>query len=506
MAADEGDLSTLLSSATLVIVGQLFFSISKLGERIVIARLLTPEAYGEVSIGIAIMSITVTIALVGLRQGVPRYISRYDDQRDIRGAWLTGLLIGGAVGVALAAGLILGADTVVALLFDRSDAAALLVLFALAIPFVIGMQVGVGAVRGLENTIYRTYTRDILYPGLRLVVLVALLATGAGILAAGYAYVLAAAVTFVAIHLLLHRLLPLVGEVRTHARKMLVFSIPLVLSTVLSRLLTRTDTLMLGFFRSSFEVGLYSAAFPLASALVLFLSSFGFMYLPVASRLDAADKRDEIDAIYKLTTKWIFVLTFPGFLTLVAFPDDVLAALFGAEYVPASAALSILAVGFFTRAAFGRSRETISALGFTTYLLVTNVFAFGLNVGLNLVLIPRYGPEGAAVASALSFVGLNLAVFAFLKHRFDISPFSKPARRTMLLLPLVMFPPVLLLASRVSLSLPAIVAFAIVAEVTAIAVVSVTGCLEPEDEIPVAFIEDAIGIRVPFIRRYIPDS
>jgi O-antigen/teichoic acid export membrane protein len=287
---------------------------------------------------------------------------------------------------------------------------------------------------------------------------------------------------------------------------MLVFSIPLVISTLLSRLLTRTDTLMLGYLRSSAEVGLYSAAFPLASALVLVLSSFGFMYLPVASRLDAADKRDEIDAIYKLTTKWIFILTFPGFLTLVAFPGDVIATLFGPEYAPASTALLILAVGFFTRAAFGRSRETISALGYTTYLLVTNVFAFVLNVGLNLALIPRYGAEGAAVASAVSFVGLNLAVFAFLRVRFDISPFSKQARRTMIVLPLVMFPPVLLVSSLVSLSLPSIVLFAVVAEGVAVAVVAVTGCLQPEDVIPVEFIEDATGLRVPLIRRFIPDS
>ena len=506
MAADGGDLSTLLSSATLVLVGQLFYSVSKLGERILIARMLTPEAYGEVNVAIAVMSIAVTVALVGLRQGVPRYISRYDDPRDIRGAWVTGLAIGSAVGLVLTAGLILGADTVASLLFDRGDAPTLVVLFALAIPFVIGMQVGVGAVRGLENTIYRTYSRDILYPSLRLILLFGFLTVGAGILAAGYAYILAASATFVTIHLLLSRVLPLVGEVRTHAREMLAFSIPLVISTLLSRLLTRTDTLMLGYLRSSFEVGLYSAAFPLASALVLVLSSFGFMYLPVASRLDAADKREEVDAIYKLTTKWIFILTFPGFLTLVAFPDDVIATLFGAEYAPASTALLILAVGFFTRAAFGRSRETISALGYTTYLLVTNVFAFVINVGLNLALIPLYGVEGAAVASAVSFVGLNLAVFAFLRYRFDISPFSKQARRTMTVLPLVMGPPVFLFASRVSLSLPSIVLFAIVAEVVAVAVVAVTGCLQPEDIIPVEFIEDRTGIRVPLIRRFIPDS
>ena len=504
MSVDEGDLSTLLSSATLVLVGQILYSASKLGERVVIARVLTPEAYGEVSIGLAVMMIASTVALVGLRQGVPRFISRYDDPRDIRGAWVTGLVIGGVLGVVIAVALAFEAEILIELIFEDADSVALLALFALAIPFVIGMEVGVGAIRGLENTIYRTYTRDLLYPGVRLVVLVVFLIGGAGILAAGYAYIAAAAVTFVAVHFLLNRLMPLVGEVRTHTREMLVFSIPLVISTLLSRLLTRTDTIMLGYFRPSYEVGLYSAAFPLASAMVLILSSFGFMYLPIASRLDSENKRDEVDAIYKLTTKWIYILTFPAFLTLVVFGDDVLAATFGAEYAPASTALAILAVGFFTRAAFGRSRETISALGYTTYLLVTNVFAFVLNVGLNLFLIPRYGYTGAAVASAVSFVGLNLAVFAFLDWRFGISPFSKWTMRTVVVLPLFLFPPTIFLSTHVTLSLVTLVVFVVVAEILAIVLVAVTGCLQPEDEIPVEFVEERIGIDIPLIRRYVP--
>jgi O-antigen/teichoic acid export membrane protein len=504
-SVDERDLSTLLSSATLVFVGQIVYSASQLGERLVIARLLSPGAYGEVSIGLAVMSTVVTVAMVGFRQGVPRYISRYDDERDVRGAWLTGIAIAGVVGVVLSAGLVLGSGAVADRLFDRDGSVAMLAVFALAIPFNIGMQVGISAIRGLENTIYRTYTHHLLYPGLRLVILVALLTAGAGVLAAGYAYLVAAAVTFVVVHLLLNRLIPLVGAVRTHAREMLLFSIPLVISTLLSRLLTRTDTIMLGYFRPSYEVGLYGAAFPLASALILILSAFGFMYLPVASRLDSEDKRDEIDAIYKLTTKWIYVLTFPAFLTLVVFPGDVLSVVFGTQYAPASTALSILAIGFFTRAAFGRSRETISALGYTNYLLVTNAFAFIVNVGLNLLLIPRYGSTGAAVASAVSFVGLNLAVFVFLDRRFGISPFSKSTLRAVVVLPFFLFPPALLLASRVSLSPLTLLAFLIAASISSVVIVAATGCLQPEDKIPIAFVEDRIGIEVPLIRRFVPE-
>lgn len=506
MSADEDDLSILLSSATLVIVGQILYSVSKLVERIVIARFLTPDAYGEVNIGLALMTLAVTIGLIGFRQGVPRYMSRLDDQRDKRGVWVTGLAIAGTIGIALGGLFLFNVGPVAGVFFEDPQNERLLALFVVSVPFVIGMQVGIGAIRGLENTRYRTYTRDLLYPGLRLLVIIGMLTTGAGIMAAGYAYLIAALVSFVVAHALLNRLLPLVGPVRTHAREMLAFSIPLVVSNLLSRLLTRTDTLMLGYFRPSYEVGLYSAAFPLATALGLILSSFGFMYLPVASRLDAENKRDEVDAIYTLTTKWIYVLTFPLFLTLVAFPSDVLSITFGSEYAPASTALSILAVGFFVRAGFGRCRETVSALGYTTYLLATTVGGFTLNVALNLLLIPTYGYPGAAVASAVTFVALNIVVYAFLELKFGISPFTRRSIRTFCVLPLTLFPPTLLVARHVSLTIVTLPVFLGATSLATVAVVSVTGCLQPEDRIPVQFLEDRLGVQIPIIRLFLPDG
>lgn len=88
MAGDKEKLATLRTSAGLERVGQDLYSFSKLGERIIIPRTLSPEPPDEVGVGIAGMPITTVIALGGLSQGVPRYSSRYGDPSDItsRGA------------------------------------------------------------------------------------------------------------------------------------------------------------------------------------------------------------------------------------------------------------------------------------------------------------------------------------------------------------------------------------------------------------------------------------
>jgi O-antigen/teichoic acid export membrane protein len=337
-----------------------------------------------------------------------------------------------------------------------------------------------------------------------MIVLAGLLFAGFGAVAAGYAYLIALVVALVVTHLLLDRLISLVGSFRIHAREMVRFSLPLILATIVATLLTRTDTLMIAYFRSSREVGLYTAAFPLALGLSVVLSAFGFLYLPLVSRLDADDRHGEINAVYQLTSKWIYIISFPGFLAFVIFSGDILSIFFGDEYARASSALSILSIGFLANAAVGRSTDTLSAFGATKWILVSNIAAFGINFATNLVLIPRYGFTGAAVTSAVSYVALNVFVYTVLKRFFDITPFSSESIRTFVVLPLALLPLGFLLSRQASLTILTLPVFLVVTGLITVVLVSVTGCLQPNDEIPLKLVENRLGVTIPFIRRYIP--
>jgi O-antigen/teichoic acid export membrane protein len=270
-------------------------------------------------------------------------------------------------------------------------------------------------------------------------------------------------------------------------------------------MLSRTDTLMLAALGdSSRAVGLYTAAYPLATAMLVVLSSFGFMYLPVASRLDSNDKREEVDAAYKVTTKWIFIVTFPVFLTMVAFPTDVMTAVFGDRYAEAAIALQILAVGFFTNAAGGRNRETLSALGYTEYILVVNVGALAFNVLLNLWLIPAYGFVGASVASAASFFAFNVVVIGLLATKFDISPFSPWTTRTFVLLPVLLVPAGLAVSRFVTLTVVTLPVFGVVAATVTVYTAAATGCLQAADRVPLDLFEQYTGVQPPLLDRLVP--
>jgi O-antigen/teichoic acid export membrane protein len=48
-----------------------------------------------------------------------------------------------------------------------------------------------------------------------------------------------------------------------------------------------------------------------------------------------------------------------------------------------------------------------------------------INVGLNWVLIPKYGIEGSGIATVVSVVVFNILKYWFLKTRYNMSPFTK---------------------------------------------------------------------------------
>ncbi|SDK16451.1 Membrane protein involved in the export of O-antigen and teichoic acid [Halovenus aranensis] len=500
----KDDLSSAIESAIFVFIGILISSFSGLAERITIARFLDPGLYGDVNIALAILNLSSMIALFGLAQGVPRYMSRYDKIEDMRGVWFTGLVFSLLISGVVMMLFLHDIELFTSNLMDTENAKGLLGLFLLSLPFFVGMRIGIGGIRGFENTVYRTYVKDIIYPIGRIILLMFFLFLGMNILAVGYAYLIACILGFIFAHILLNRLMPLYGDVNYESVELIKFSLPLVFASLLFQLLVKTDTIMLGYFVDSYEVGLYSAAYPISNMMILILSAFGFIFLPMTSRLDSEDKTENIDSIYKMTTKWIVVFTFPLFVTIITVPGQILHLLFGSNFTAASTALIIITVGFFARAIGGRNHEVLAAIGLQKYVLYSSFVAFIVNILLNIILIPQLGIEGAAFASGTSFVLLNFVMVAVLSIKKGIYPVSQTMKRTIITLTVLVLIPVFAFTHLFTMKIFAPLYIGIISSVLTVAVVVLFNCLEENDIILVEVFESKTGLKIPFIRSFIP--
>ena len=97
---------------------------------------------------------------------------------------------------------------------------------------------------------------------------------------------------------------------------------------------------------------------------------------------------------------------------LVAAP--LLLHLFGPGFAASLAPLAVLVAGVIIYSAFGPAEDLLNMLGGERLSAAVALAALALAIGLNLLLIPRYGIMGAATAMAVAFAlrGAGLAVVA----------------------------------------------------------------------------------------------
>lgn len=431
--ADDEPFQKLFTGGSVVFAGEMFgLGISFLST-LVIGRLLGPSSYGAISLGSAALATVSTLVLLGMHTGVGRYLPRYDDPPHRRGVLLSAFQL--VLPLSLLSGglLVVFAEPIAVRAFGDASVGPVLRVFGVAMPFASVEKLAVGGIQGSKRSLPKVLVENVTAHFTRLVLAVILLWIGYSAAGVAWAYVLGHAAAAVLGLYYLYRDTPLFtrGESVSMHRELLTFSAPLIISAMMVKVLSDIDTFLLGYFASTAEVGVYNVLYPLATMLTVVLASFGFLFVPILSELHADGDTGEMEHMYHLVSKWIFMASLPIFVVIALFPDLLIRYTYGPEYTEGALALSVLAVGFFVHAVVGPNYKTLTAMGHTRLIMVDNIGAAALNVMLNLVLIPRYSYLGAAVATILSYFLLNVAYSTQLYTRTGIHPFNpsllKPA-------------------------------------------------------------------------------
>ena len=401
--------------------------------RIILVRYITQTEYGIYCLALVIISIFATIATLGLSEGSTRYIAYFrgkNEEGKVKGIISSSIKIAIIASISLASVSFFVSDFISINIFHTLELSTPLKIFSIAIPFTVLITVFIAIFRGFDRADAQVYFNNILRPVLYLLFLIAVVLFGLSFIGVVYAYVLSIAVTCVVFVIYLMKKYPLSirnGSTVTNpmTKELLIFSVPLLAVSMLMMVMSWTDTLMLGYFKTPDVVGVYNAALPLAQLLSMTLSSMSFIYIPVITQLYSKNLMEELKRSYIILTKWIFLATLPIFFVLFLFPDVVLNLLFGSRYIGASVALQILAFGFFLNICLGFTYSTLLVLGKSNFLMWTFVISAIINILLNMVLIPPMGIIGASIASAFSLIVAKILNLIKLYRFFEVHPFAK---------------------------------------------------------------------------------
>lgn len=206
------------------------------------------------------------------------------------------------------------------------------------------------------------------------------------------------------------------------SKEILKKSFPMMVSGIFLILLNWTDILMLGRIESESQIGIYNTAFKLGYLTLFFVLAMNVIIMPKVADLFHQNNFSEMKKVINRSTQFVIILTLPLALGIIFFSNNLLG-LFGEGFIVGKTTLILITLGALFNAMTGNVDQILNMTN--NQKRVRNIFFFGfiMNVALNLSLIPSYGIEGAALASLITNIVVNLVFVIVIKKKLGFFTF-----------------------------------------------------------------------------------
>ncbi len=381
----------------------------------VLTRYLGPSEYGKYTLALMYMQLFGVLADVGLFTTVVREISKDRSRTDeLVGNVLTLRLLLSLAVIAIAAG--------VSLLLPYEHEVRVAILLAGG-PLLFGM-ITTTYVAILQSRLQmsRAVVGDVLgrATSLLLVLIVVWLDLGfyAVMLAAGGG----ALATLIVTWLVTRRLASIRFRVDPVVwRTMLAAALPLGLALAINSLYFRADTLIISLYEPYSQVGLYTLAYRILELALVAGYIFVNTTFPLLSEAVEHDEPRALRMI-QVSSDVLVILGVPFVAGGLVLAPDIVELASGEDFADAAEPLRILLAagalawvnGVFGLALIAKNRQTSA--------LWLNVTALVFNVGLNFLLIPRYGIVVAAIVTVASELLILAGSYVLMRRHFEFFP------------------------------------------------------------------------------------
>ncbi len=389
---------------------------------IMLARMLGAEGYGIYAFPMAVVGLLTIPSTVGLPQLLVRNIAQYNAKGEyglIRG------IIKRANGFVLILSLSFSALSVALYIgFDPEKLASPLgKTFVIAmglLPIISLKHVRLAALRGLGKVLFGQIP-DILIKPLLFVSFLSflfLLPISASPQIIMCFQLISAFAVFLLGDLLLKRNLPekvFSSEYVFDTKRWINSAVPFLFLGLMQIVNQRTDLVMLGILRPVSEVGVYRAVVHGSTFVTFVLSSVNTAQRPQIARLWAMGEKEKLQRMITASTRVISIATVFAAGVLFFWGRFFIVFLFGQEFASGLTALRILCLGQMVNGMAGSVGSILNMTGHEKKSAHAVCIAAIVNVVLNLLLIPRFGINGAAIATAVSLSTWNIILIFWVK-------------------------------------------------------------------------------------------
>lgn len=392
---------------------------------VAVARLLGAEGAGLYFLALSVTAIGSVIGRVGLDNALLRFVATtatHEDWAGVKGVYALGMRIAVVASSAITVIVFIAAPWMATALFNKPELAEPLRWMSLAIlPFAL-LNLQAESLKGLKRIRDAMMVQGIGVPLIGLTLIIPL-AKSAGVLGVGIAY--AASTLLVAtlgvwawrravsIHTVSAAPFPF-KEIWMSCRPLWGVSI------LNGAVLPWMPLFLLGVWATSAEVGIFGAALRAAMLVSFFLVAINNVVAPKFASLYVRGEIETLGRVARQSALLLTALASP-MLLLMMFAGGWVMSLYGKGFSDGYAVLAILAFGQLINAFCGPVGNLLTMSGYEKKLRNSTLIALLCQLTLCVVLIPQFGMEGAAVATATGVIVNNLIAVIYVRRLIGIS-------------------------------------------------------------------------------------
>lgn len=369
-----------------------------------LARKLGENGFGVFTFGFALATLVTALAGFGQDVVLIREIAR--DRERLHRYFFNTL----ALKSALALPALVVTTAVASLVGVDAETRWVVLLLGVAVMLDLLTLTCISVFQAFERLVYMPVVL-VTQRGVTAIVGIAALLGGAGVVAVSAVYAAVALLAFVLATAIVYTRIrrPRLVVDTSFWWPFMRIAAPIGLTAVFGTVLFRVDTTILASLGTKQEVGEYGAAFRLFET-TLFLSwSVGTAVYPVLSRL-TRESDPPLHAIFDRAVKLVLAVAVPLAVAAAVLAEPLVDLIYGSEFDETPEALVLLAPAI----ALYPIAHVAGVLLYGRDRAIPMVVVYGVgavaNVALNLVLISRFGIQGAATAASLTWLYLAVTL------------------------------------------------------------------------------------------------
>lgn len=420
-------IQSIVKGSGILFFGEIISFIVNFLYMIIMSRYLGPKSYGILSSGIVLLNIGLLVIRFGIPPAMSRFISFYRQKKEdgrVKGTILTGMaiMVLSSILVTLVGALIL---FVLSSKFALSiETGIIYLIFIICAPLAAFIMFFYETFLGFVKPFISIFVDSLMNKTMKLVIALVLVFLGASLFQISLFYLLGMLIPLIIGSIILNKLFFSKNK-KTKSlidhKGIINFSFPVFLVEILGMSFGLLDSLVIGFFYSSTEVGIYRIAYGLAAFLGVFSISFGSIFLPIMTEFYAKKDYKILSQSYSTVTSLIIFTMLPFAITFIFFSNQIVHMLFGSEYSGAAICLSLLAVAYLITAFVGPANYMLQVMADTKFLFISQVVAFFVLLASNLILVPKYGITGASISIIIGGIIFFAMMLIKINHTLNIN-------------------------------------------------------------------------------------